>query len=145
MPVPNYDNMPDPISADAVDVLGAGKSADLLFDPVLGKLRVMSTADLTAVQLQAGQGAVLGQSTGTIDATPRQLTGIPAGSGYARLQFHSAGVYARYDGTAASGSALEEQYAAGGLLELTSAADIANFRYVTLSGAGTFSVLYRSF
>ncbi|WP_407543769.1 hypothetical protein Q0M94_28620 (plasmid) [Deinococcus radiomollis] len=149
MPRNLTDNRPDdllPDAADAFTVDGViNRSVGYLFDLTTGKLRAVTSADQAAGATQAGQGALLGQATAVIDATARQLTSPPAGAGYARLQFHGAGVYARYDGTAASGSAAEEQYAAGGTLEITSAADIAGFRYVTLSGTGSFSVLYRSY
>lgn len=139
MPGPVYDSLPDNISADAVDVLGAGKSVTFIYDAALGAYRAQRSTDAQP----PGNGTLLAQMTATITTASQALTGIPAGATFAQLQFRGAGVSARYDGAAASNSAAEEQYAAGGTLRLTNAADIAGFRYIG-TGAGSISILYRS-
>jgi len=152
MPYNPNDGLPDNQPADATDILGLGKALTYLFDPSLSgvsKLRPMTPADLAGAGSGSGvaapgTGTILGQSSGTIDATSRQLPSVPAGSGYARLQLHGAGISGRYDGATATKAADEELYDAGGTLELLNAAEIAGFRYISQGGTGSYSVIYRS-
>ncbi len=108
----------------------------------------LPTGGATEATLQllrpAGTGPLLSQTSGTITAASQALTGIPAGANFAQLQFHGAGVSARYDATDASNSPSEETYAAGGTLRLITAADIAGFRYIG-TAVGAFSITYRSY
>ena len=136
--MPIYDNQPDNINLDAVDVLGAGKNVAFVHDPALGAYRAQRSTDTQP----PGTGPLLLQTSGSITTTSQALPSVPTGAGYARLRL-GVGISARYDGTPATGGPSDESYIAGGTLELLSAGEIAGFRFIG-TATGTYSIVYRS-
>ena len=90
-----------------------------------------------------GSGTLLLQTSATITTASQALVGVPGTATFAQIQLHGGGISARFDGTAASFGAAEEQYAAGGTVRLTTAGDIAGFRYIG-TVAAAFSIMYRT-
>lgn len=98
MAAPAYDNTPDPVNLDAVDVLGAGKTVILVHDTALGAYRAARVSDFTGAGASASPLALKREEALPMTGAAIALPAAPAGASKVTVQAQNGDIRARLDG-----------------------------------------------